>query len=64
VERDAQPVTVEVLSPERLARIAPLAAACLAPYGWVRDVVPARATVPTMTRLTAPDGVRLAMLGG
>ena len=49
--------------PDRLAALVPLAAAHLAPYGWVRDVVPAGATVPTITRLTAPDGVRLALLG-
>lgn len=54
----AQPVT-----PEALAKMVPLVAAWLAPFGWARDVVPARATVPTMTRLTAPDGVRLALLG-
>lgn len=51
------------LSPARLAALAPQAATWLPPHGWVRDVVPARERVPTLTRLTAPDGVRLAMLG-
>jgi len=51
------------LSPERLAEQAPQVAAHLAPFGWVRDEVPAAGTVPTMTRLTSPDGVRLALLG-
>lgn len=51
------------LAPERLAALAPLAAAHLTPYGWVRDVVPAAAAVPTLTRLISPDGVRLALLG-
>lgn len=53
-----------VLGEEELYRCAPLAAVSFAPFGWVRDVVPAQATVPTITRLTAPDGVRLALLGG
>lgn len=53
-----------VVSPSRLAELSPLAAAHLAPYGWVRDVVPAQGTVPTMMRLTSPEGVRMALLGG
>lgn len=52
-----------VLTPEALARLAPLAAAHLPPHGWWMDVVPSRATVPTVTRLTAPCGARLALLG-
>lgn len=60
---DAPLAAAAQLSPETLARLAPVAAAHLAPYGWVRDVVPAREKVPTLTRLTAPDGVRLAWLG-
>ncbi|MDD3675816.1 hypothetical protein [Thauera propionica] len=51
------------LAPEVLARLAPKAAAHLSPYGWTRDVVPAQAAVPSMTRLVAPCGVRVALLG-
>lgn len=51
------------LPPEVLARLVPKAAAHLSPYGWTQDVVPARATVPSMTRLVAPCGVRVALLG-
>ncbi len=60
---DAPAVRSEPLCEQALYRCAPLAAVSFAPFGWVRDVVPARATVPTITRLTAPDGVLLALLG-
>lgn len=57
------PAAPEVLTHERLARLAPFAAVHFSPFGWVRDVVPARACVPTLTRLTGPCGARLAWLG-
>jgi hypothetical protein len=60
---DAPAEQVRQLPPEALAKLVPLAAAWLTPFGWERDVVPARESVPTMTRLRAPDGVRLALLG-
>lgn len=61
---DAPPAAPRQVSPARLAALSPLAAASFAPYGWVSEVVPAVGAVPTMLRLTAPDGVRLAMLRG
>lgn len=61
---DAAPQSPAPMSPDRLARVAPQVATRFSPFGWVRDVVAARATVPTLTRLTGPDGVRYAMLGG
>lgn len=54
---------VRALTPDALAQVAPMAAALLPPHGWVQDAVPALATVPTMRRLVAPCGVRLAWLG-
>lgn len=51
------------LAPEQLVRIAPMVAAHMSPYGWVRDIVPAHMTVPTLTRLTGTRGERYALLG-
>lgn len=60
---DTPPAQPVALSPERLGRLAPALASRMAPHGWMHDVVPAQAMVPTMTRLVGPDGVRFAMLG-
>lgn len=51
------------LPAERLAGLAPGLAQVFDVQGWVRDVVPARASVPTLVRLTGPGQVRLAWLG-
>lgn len=60
---DAPAVAPVGVSAERLARLAPLAAVHFQPHGWLRDVVPAAGSVPTLTRLSGPEGVRLALLG-
>lgn len=51
------------LSPAQLAALAPLVAALLPPEGWVADIVPPGASVPTFSRVVSPHGVRLAWLG-
>ena len=60
---DAPPAAPAPVPERALARMWPDLALQLTPFGWERDVVPAGATVPTMTRLVGPDGVRAALLG-
>ena len=60
---DAPPAEPAPVTERALARLWPDLALQLTPFGWERDVVPAGATVPTMTRLVGPDGVRAALLG-
>lgn len=61
---DTPPANPQPVSPERLRRIAPAVALHLDPFGWVRDVVPAAGSTPTLARLTGPQGVRYVLLGG